>query len=154
MLGGHKVLFLLNAHWAMFWVVFTTTWATMGFYTLILLAGLQSIPAELYEAGAIDGAGAWQSFRYVTLPLLMPTLLVVLVLALIRAVQLFDEVFAFTGGGPGTATTFIVQYIYNTAFATQIRRFGLAAAASVLLGVVLLMLTLVQLWAGRRSDAT
>lgn len=152
-LGGDRVAFLLNANWAMFWVIFISTWAHMGFYTLILLAGLQAIPNELYEAGSIDGAGPWNSFRFITMPLLMPTMLVVLVLALIRAVQVFDEVFAFTGGGPGTATTFLVQYIYNTGFATQIRRFGLAAAASVVLGVGLLILTLVQLRIGRDTDA-
>ncbi len=72
----------------------------MGFYTLILLAGLQSIPAELYDAAAIDGArGFGRTFRDVTLPLLMPTMMVVLVLAVIRAVQTFDEVYVLTGGG-------------------------------------------------------
>lgn len=125
----------------------------MGFYTLILLAGLQAIPKNLYEAGDIDGANAFQAFKNITLPMLMPTLLVVLVLSLIRAVQTFDEVFAFTGGGPGSATTLIVQYIYQTGFADAIRRFGLASAASVVLGVVLLVFTLLQLYLGRRSDA-
>lgn len=152
-LGGERQLFLLNGDWAMFWVIFISVWAHMGFYTLILLAGLQSIPTELYDAGSIDGANTWQSFRNITLPLLMPTMLVVLVLALIRAVQIFDEVFAFTGGGPGTSTLFIIQYIYNTGFSSQIHRFGLAAAASVMLGVVLLIFILVQLRIGRRTDA-
>ncbi len=151
--GGQRQLFLLSANWAMFWVIFISAWAHMGFYTLILLAGLQAIPTELYDAGQIDGAGRWQTFRFVTLPLLMPTMLVVLVLALIRAVQVFDEVFAFTGGGPGTATLFIIQYIYRTGFASQIQRFGLAASASVVLGVALLVLTLIQLRIGRQTDA-
>lgn len=151
-LGGEPIVFFLHADWAVFWVIFISTWAQMGFYMLILLAGLQSIPAELYEAGSIDGTGQLQSFRYITLPLLMPTMLVVTVLAVIRAVQVFDQVWVLTGGGPGTATTYIVQYIYVTGFATQIRQFGLASAASVVLGLALLVLTLIQLRLGQGSD--
>lgn len=151
-LGGNRIPFLLNGTWAMFWIVAVSIWANMGFYTLILLAGLQSIPRDLYDAGAIDGTNSWQGFRHITLPLLMPTMLVVLVLALIRSVQTFDEVYVLTGGGPGTATQLIVQYIYTTGFATQIQQFGLAAAASVVLGITLLIFTLIQLRVGRRSE--
>ena len=147
-----RVLFLLNAQWAMFWVIFVSIWAQMGFYTLILLAGLQSIPGELYEASAMDGANGWQNFRRITLPLLMPTMFVVFVLSLIRAVQVFDQVFVLTGGGPGTSTLFLVQYIYDTGFSNQVQRFGLAAAASVSLGITLLIFTLIQLGFGRSSD--
>lgn len=153
-LGGEKILFLLDPRWAIFWVIFVSIWAQMGFHTLILLAGLQSIPPELYEAGSIDGTGRWQSFRHITLPLWMPTLFVVLVLSLIRSVQVFDQVFVLTGGGPGTATQYIVQYIYDTAFANQIARRGLASAASLVMGGILLVLTLVQLRLGRTSEAT
>lgn len=152
-LGLERVLFLLNADWAMAWVIFVTIWANMGFHTLILLAGLQSIPAELYEAAQIDGSGPVQSFRHITLPLLMPNVMVVLVLALIRAVQQFDLVYVLTGGGPGSATLLMVQYIYEVGFASQIQRFGLAAAASVTLGVVLLIATLIQLRVGRGSES-
>ncbi len=152
--GGERIPFLLDPQWAMFWVIFISIWAQMGFYTLILLAGLQSIPGDLYEAGSIDGTSNWQSFRYITMPLLMPTMFVVLVLSLIRAVQMFDEVFVLTGGGPGTSTQLMVQYIYNTGFSNQIQRFGLASAASVVMGVVLLVFTLIQLYIGRRSEAT
>lgn len=147
------IVFFLNANWAVFWVIFISTWAQMGFYMLILLAGLQSIPAELYEASSMDGTSHWQSFRYITLPLLMPTMLVVTVLAVIRAVQVFDQVWVLTGGGPGTATTYIVQYIYETGFANQIQQFGLASAASVVLGLALLVFTLVQLRIGQNSDS-
>lgn len=152
-LGGQPELFLLNSSWAMFWAIFVSIWAHMGFYTLILLAGLQSIPKELYDAASIDGADRLQSLRSLTLPLLMPTLLVVLVLALIRGVQTFDEVFVLTGGGPGTSTLFIIQYIYNTGFSSQVQRFGLAAAASVLVGAALLVFTLFQLRLGRSRPA-
>jgi alpha-1,4-digalacturonate transport system permease protein len=149
--GGAGVQWLNDPHWAFFWSVFVSIWAHMGFYTLILLAGLQAIPAELYEAAELDGATPWRRFARITLPLLMPNLLVVLVLALIRAVQVFDEIFVLTGGGPGSATMFIVQFIYQTAFAESIRLYGLAAAASLVLALALLALTLLQLRISRRA---
>jgi alpha-1,4-digalacturonate transport system permease protein len=99
----------------------------------------------------MDAARPWRVLRRVTLPLLVPSLLVVLVLALIRAVQIFDEVYVLTGGGPGSATTYLVQFIYSTGFAQQVRRFGLASAASLLLAAVLMALTLLQLALMRRS---
>jgi len=143
-LGGDKVPFLVDAQWARFWVIIISVWAYMGFYTLILLAGLQAIPADLYEAASIDGANSLNAFFRITLPLLMPSMVVVLVLSLIRAVQIFDVVFAFTGGGPGTATMYLVQYIYSKGFASPSRQFGLAAAASLLMAGVLIILTLIQ----------
>ncbi len=150
--GGESKRWLLDTGWAMFWVVFVSIWALMGFYTLILLAGLQSIPPELYEASSIDGANRWQDFRFVTMPLLMPTMFVVLVLSLIRAVQMFDHIYVLTGGGPGTRTQLMVQYIYTTGFSNQIQLFGLSAAASMVLGVSLLILTLLQLRLGNQSS--
>ena len=114
--------------------------------------GLQSIPPELYEASSIDGANTWQDFRFVTLPLLMPTMFVVLVLSLIRAVQMFDQIYVLTGGGPGTRTQLMVQYIYTTGFSNQIQLFGLSAAASMVLGLSLLILTLLQLRLGNQSS--
>ena len=150
--GGTGVMWLNEASWAFFWSVFVSIWAHMGFYTLILLAGLQAIPADLYEAAEMDSASPWRRFYRITFPLLMPNLLVVLVLALIRAVQIFDEIFVLTGGGPGSATTFIVQFIYQTAFAESIRLYGLAAAASLVLACALLVLTLLQLRISRRAS--
>ena len=144
-MGLDKILFFVSPNWAMFWAIFVSIWAHMGFYTLILLAGLQAIQPDLYEAAEMDGTSRERVFWRITLPLLWPNMLVVIVLALIRGVQIFDEVFVLTGGGPGTATQFIVQYIYNTGFTNQIKNFGLAAAASVVLGVVLFALTLTQL---------
>lgn len=150
-MGFESYNWLLDIHWAFGWSVFLSIWAHMGFYTLILLAGLQAIPRDVYEAAMMDRASAWRVFRRITLPLLMPTMLVVLVLALIKGVQTFDEVYAFTGGGPGSATTLIIQYIYNTGFAGAPRLFGLAAAASILLALVLVALTALQLWVTRRN---
>src|SRR5690242_7810701 len=149
--GTSPVGWLTDAGWAFFWCVFVSIWAHMGFYTLILLAGLQAIPSDLYEAAEMDSASPWRRFSRITLPLLMPTLIVVLVLGLIRAVQVFDEVFVLTGGGPGSATMFIVQFIYQTGFAESIRLYGLAAAASLVLALTLLVLTVAQLRLTRRS---
>ena len=151
--GSTPVGWLTDARWAFFWTVFVSIWAHMGFYTLILLAGLQAIPKDMFEAAEMDAASPWRTLRRITLPLLMPNLIVVLVLAMIRAVQIFDEVFVLTGGGPGSATTFIVQFIYQTGFAEQIHLYGLAAAASLVLAVGLMLLTFFQLRLTRAGDA-
>ena len=145
------VNWLVEADWAFFWIVFVSIWAHMGFYTLILLAGLQAIPSDVYEAAEMDGASKWRVFSRITMPLLMPTMVVVIVLSLIRAVQAFDEIFVLTGGGPGSATLLLLQYIYETGFAFRPQLFGLAAAASLLMAAVLLVLTLLQLAATRRQ---
>ena len=147
--GLPVVNWLVEADWAFFWVIFVSIWAHMGFYTLILLAGLQAIPSDVYEAAEMDGASKWRTFSRITMPLLMPTMVVVLVLSLIRAVQAFDEIFVLTGGGPGSATLLILQFIYETGFAFQPRLYGLAAAASILMAAVLMVLTLIQLRATR-----
>jgi alpha-1,4-digalacturonate transport system permease protein len=151
-IGMDKILFFVSPEWAMFWAVFVSIWAHMGFYTLILLAGLQAIQPDLYEAAEMDGTSKERVFWCITLPLLWPNLLVVVVLALIKGVQVFDEVFVLTGGGPGTATQFIVQYIYNTGFTEQVQNFGLASAASIVLGVILFVLTMLQLAVTRARD--
>ncbi|NYS24295.1 sugar ABC transporter permease [Rhodobacteraceae bacterium 2376] len=148
--GFGTVNWLLEANWAFFWIVFVSIWANMGFYVLILLAGLQSIPGDVYEAAEMDGTPRWRQLLRITLPLLMPTMLVVLVLSLIRAVQAFDEIYVLTGGGPGSATTLLIQYIYDVGFATRPRVYGLAAAASLMMAGVLFVLTMAQLAATRK----
>lgn len=156
-LGVAPTIWLAERDWAMFWAIFVSVWAHLGFYTLILLAGLQAIPRDLYEAAEMDGTGRWRTFVRITLPLLWPNLLVVIVLGLIRAVQVFDEIYVLTGGGPGTSTMFITQFIYETGFANQLRNLGLASAASLLMGLVLVVLTLAQIlasgWRERRQAA-
>ncbi|MFD2261876.1 carbohydrate ABC transporter permease [Lacibacterium aquatile] len=151
-LGFERVIWLADRQWAMVWAIFVSVWAHLGFYALILLAGLQAIPADLYEAAEMDGTSKFRAFRRITLPLLWPNMLVVIVLALIKAVQVFDEVYILTGGGPGTSTQFLVQYIYETGFASQIRNMGLASAASLVMGGVLVVLTMVQLGLSARKE--
>lgn len=151
-MGAPPEQFMLDVGWSQFWVVAVSVWFHMGFYTLILLAGLQAIPKDLYEAAAIDHTPRWRVLTHITLPLLLPNMMVVLVLLMIRSVQIFDEAWVLTnGGGPGTANTFLVQFIYQSAFGSDLHLFGLASAASILMGIVLLILTAIQLWLGRNK---
>lgn len=152
-LGLDPEVWLNDRGYAFVATIGVSVWAHMGFYTLILLAGLQAIPRDLYEAAEMDGTPPARVFWRITLPLLGPNLAVVLVLALIRGVQIFDEVYVLTGGGPGTSTLYLTQYIYEVGFASILRNPGLAAAASILMGLVLVVLTLIQLWLSRRSEA-
>jgi alpha-1,4-digalacturonate transport system permease protein len=132
--------------------VFVGVWTHVGFYTLIVMAGLQGIDQSYYEAARMDGASAWQRFRHVTWPLLRPTTLVVVVLALIAGFQAFDFIYTLTGGGPLGATTLMVQYIYDHAFRTPIQ-YGLAAAGSVVLFCTIFALTLLNFLYGRRKES-
>ena len=150
--GLDPVNWLVERNWAFAAAIGVTIWAHLGFYALILLAGLQAIPKDLYEAAEMDGTSPARVFWRITLPLLMTNLLVVIVLSLIRAVQVFDEAYVLTGGGPGTATLFLTQYIYEVGFASLLKNLGLASAASILMGGVLIVLTLVQLLLARRNE--
>ncbi|APV52251.1 sugar ABC transporter permease [Betaproteobacteria bacterium GR16-43] len=150
--GLDRLSWLSDPARAFKWSIFVTVWAHMGFYTIILLAGLQSIPADIYEAAKMDRASPWRVFSRITLPLLKPVLLVVFILCTIRSVQTFDEIYVLTGGGPGTATKMIVHYIYETGFAVMPRNYGLAAAASLMLGVVLFLFTALQMKLSRKGQ--
>ena len=141
-----------NTGWPFFWLVFVFCWSHMGFYMLILLAGLQAIPRDLYEAARMDATKPTRAFRHITLPLIMPTLTVVIVLSLIRSFQIFDEVYLLTGGGPGRETYMIVQNIYEVAFIDSQPDYGQAAAGSVLMAVIIAIFTFFQLWLTRRQS--
>jgi alpha-1,4-digalacturonate transport system permease protein len=149
---GIDVGWLVNGPLALGVTIFVAVWMHVGFYTLILTAGLQGIDGSYYEAARMDGASAWQRFRHVTMPLLRPTTLVVVILAMITGFQAFDFVYTLTGGGPLGATTFMVQYIYEHAFRSPIQ-YGLASAGSVVLFCTIFALTLVNFWYGRRKES-
>ena len=138
--------------WPFFWLVFVFCWSHMGFYMLILLAGLQAIPKDLYDAAKMDATRPFRAFWRITLPLVMPTLTVVIVLSLIRSFQIFDEVYLLTGGGPGRETFMVVQNIYEIAFTNNVPDYGEAAAGSVIMAVVLAVFTFTQLWITRRQS--
>ncbi|KQV24177.1 MULTISPECIES: carbohydrate ABC transporter permease [unclassified Kitasatospora] len=118
------------------------TWHYTGYNAVILLARLQTIPTELYDAAAVDGAGAWRAFRHVTLPGLRPALLLTTVLSTIGTLQLFDEPYVLTGGGPDNATLTIGMYLYQNAF--KYFDFGYASAIAYALALLIGALGLLQ----------
>ncbi len=128
---------------AMWGIVLTSLWWVTGYYLVIYLAGLQEIPRHLYEAAAIDGAGAWRSFLSITLPLLRPVFLFVFVIHIIGSFQIFGQVFVMTRGGPGDATRTVVQHLYETAF-QSLFAFGSASAMAWVLFAVILVFSLLQ----------
>jgi multiple sugar transport system permease protein len=133
---------LADTRTAMPAVIIMSIWKGLGYNMVIFLAGLQGIPQELYEAAAIDGAGAWARFRYVTLPLVSPTTFFVVVLSTIAAFQVFDQTYVMTGGGPAYSTTTLALFIYQNAF--QWFHMGYAAALSYVLFAAVAVVTLVQ----------
>ena len=127
--------------WAMPSVIIYSLWQSAGFTTVLLLAGLTTIPHELEEAAAVDGAGRWAVTRLVTLPLLTPTIFFVLVVSTIESLKVFSQIYALTGGGPGGATTTVGFYLYQD---IQYFHFDYASAVAVVMFGLVLVLTLVQ----------
>ncbi|HEY3110888.1 MAG TPA: sugar ABC transporter permease [Chloroflexota bacterium] len=123
-------------------IMWMTLWKGLGFYTVVYLAGLQTIPAALYEAGMIDGAGKWQLFWNITLPLLRPTSLFALVIGIIGSFEVFIPVYLMTGGGPGYASMVLVMAIYRAAFSNN--QMGYASAIAVALFFMILSVSLLQ----------
>jgi ABC-type sugar transport system permease subunit len=121
-------------------VILADTWKETPFVALLLLAGLQGIDPTLYEAARIDGASAWRQFRFVTLPLLMPAILVALIFRTMNAFRVFDLIYVLTGGGPGTATEPIALYTFNSLMHNL--RFGYGSTLSVLVFLVTFALAL------------
>jgi multiple sugar transport system permease protein len=133
----------LDPHWAMPSIILASAWKDIGFTMVIFLAGLQAIPEEYYEAASLDGAGRWSRFRNITFPLLSPASFFVVVISLINNVQVFDQVWVMTQGGPAGSTSVVVQQIVQNAF--SFGRMGYAAAMSWVLFGVILIITVVQL---------
>jgi multiple sugar transport system permease protein len=128
--------------WAMPSIILASSWKDLGFVMVILLAGLQSINADYYDAAKVDGAGWWRRLFSITMPLLSPSTFFVIVISLINGFQVFDQVYAMTGGGPNGASQVVVQQIYDLTFRYQ--RAGEASALSWMLFIVILAITLVQ----------
>ena len=149
--GVGPIDWLGNPHWAMPAIILVAVWKNFGYNMLIFIAGLQSIPQELYEAAHLDGAGAWQRFRHVTLPMLAPTLVFVSVITMIGYFQLFAEPYVMTRGGPLRSTTSVVLLMYEEGFRWW--RMGYAASLAFVLFAVVLAATLVQLRLQREPAA-
>jgi multiple sugar transport system permease protein len=138
---------LTDPAWAKPALVLMSLWSVGGMM-LIFLAGLQNIPRQLYEAAAIDGAGALRQFRHVTLPVLSPVVFFNTIMATIGSLQVFSAAFVLTGGGPSNSTLFYVYYLFNRAFVYF--NMGYASAMAWLLFLIALALTLLQMWAGKK----
>jgi multiple sugar transport system permease protein len=148
--GVHGPNWLDSTVWAMPSLIVMATWRNMGFLMVIFLAGLQAIPAEVYEAADVDGAGAWAKFRYVTLPMLRPTLLFGAVITGIGYLQFFEEPFVMTQGKPLNRTLSVSYDIYNQ---FGFGNYSYASAMSYVLFVAIVGLTLIQFrLLGRRAD--
>jgi len=151
-LGGGSPGWLVEPKLGMIAVIFVGVWVHIGFYSIILLAGLQGIDRSLLEAAAMDGATRTQIIRTIILPLLKPTTLVILILATIHGFQSFDFIYTLTGGGPLGATTLIVQYIYDRAFQSPIQ-YGLGSAAGVILFMIIFAFTALNFLLGKKREA-
>ena len=130
-------------------VIATANWTYFGFAMVIFLAGLQAIDRQLYEAAALDGAGAWRQFRHITIPGLRNQITLLLVISFINTLRTFDLIYVMTNGGPGQKTEVVAYYIYSLAFIT--RQVGYGAAVATILTLMILAVTAVFLWARERD---
>lgn len=149
-ISGSTIKFLTNATWAMAVVIFVTVWSMAGYYMVMFIAGLNNIDVTYYEAADIDGATKFQKFRYITMPLLKPTTLLVIILSMTTILKTYPLVYSLTGGGPARATKFIVQKIFETGFDENLM--GYACAMTVVLFVIISALTLIQFRVNRGGE--
>jgi lactose/L-arabinose transport system permease protein len=150
LVGIDAVPWLTNGFWAKVSIIAAITWRWTGYNMVIMLAGLQGISKDLYEAAAVDGAGRWRQFVSITIPQLRPIILFCLVLSTIGTLQLFDEPFILTGGGPNNATLTITMYLYQNGF--QFFDFGYASAIAYVLVLIIAVLSFVQIKLGGERD--
>jgi multiple sugar transport system permease protein len=140
--GIPRIPWLSSTRWAMPSVIVMSIWKSLGYDMVVFLAGLQSIPPELYEAGKIDGAASWRLFRHITIPMLSPITFFLLMLSVINSFQVFAQTYVMTQGGPLWSTLTLVYYIFQWAF--QRFSMGYASALAWVLFLIILALTLIQ----------
>jgi multiple sugar transport system permease protein len=141
LMGGPRIAWLGNPDIVIPALAITTVWWTFGFPMLVFLAGLENIPETLYEAAKIDGASSWQSFRYITIPLIMPTMLFITVTQFIAHMQVFAQPYIISLGGPGNGSRTAVMYLYETAW--KYFRFGYASTIAVVLAAIMIVVTVI-----------
>lgn len=142
LVGFPSVPWLIDASWAMPSIAIMATWKNVGIYVVLFLVGLQNIPGELYEAASLDGASKSKQFWHITLPMLNPTVVVIIVLSTIGGFSLFIEPYVLTGGGPMQSTLSGMLYIYNQAF--YFNHMGYAATLGFVFALVILVVVLIQ----------
>jgi multiple sugar transport system permease protein len=149
--GITPIDWLGDPQWAMPAIVLLSVWKNFGYNMVILLAGLQAIPEDLYEAARLDGARRWALFRHITLPCLAPLLLVVGILTMAGHFQLFAEPYVMTQGGPAQRTVTVLYLMYEEGFKWW--SLGSASAVAFVLFVIMFAITMLQLWASKRAEA-
>ena len=150
--GFKSIVFFDNPLLAMPTIMLMAIWASVGVYMVIFLAGLQNIPSTLYEAARIDGANKFHQFKYITVPMLKPTIFFNLVVSVIGTMQIFDQAYIVSGGGGGpmNSTLTIVLYLYQTGFKNF--QMGYASALAFILFIIILTLTIIQKLIFRESE--
>ena len=151
--------------WAQLWladkslvmpaIIVMSAWQGLGFYMVIFFAAMQAIPEELYEAASIDGAGVWQRFRNVTVPMLRSTFIVVIVLNTINGIKVFDQVWVLTAGGPNHASETLGTYLYRTAFGamgSSNPQLGYATSIAMIILVISLIFSVIQIRVGQANE--
>ncbi|MEV6945667.1 sugar ABC transporter permease [Streptomyces sp. NPDC051172] len=152
-LGVNPVGWLTSPDWALASVIVANIWIGIPFNLVILYSGLQNIPAELYEAAALDGASAWQQFRRITFPLLRPVSAITLLLGLVYTLKVFDLIWIMTKGGPGDASSTLATWSYQLGFGTLLPKFGPGAAVGNILILIALVFGLLYIRVQRRQEA-
>jgi len=148
LMHGPRISWLGNPSLVLPALSITTVWWTLGFPMLVFIAGLQNIPETLYEAAKIDGANPRQSFFYITIPLIMPTMLFITVTQFIAHMQVFAQPYIITAGGPGNYSRTVVMYLYETAW--RYFRFGYASTISVVLAAIMIVVTIILFYVMRK----
>ncbi|MGB3298552.1 MAG: sugar ABC transporter permease [Phormidesmis sp.] len=146
-----SVPWLTSPDWALFSVMAVTVWKGLGYYMVIYLAGLQGLPADLYEAAAIDGSDGWRKHWDITLPLMKPYIFLVAVISAIAATKVFEEVFVMTQGGPRNASKTVVYYVYSSAFKDL--DMGYACTIGLALFLIILALSFIRLLLSNPAEA-
>ncbi|MFF7159756.1 ABC transporter permease subunit [Streptomyces sp. NPDC008139] len=152
-IGMGKVDWLTSPSWALTSVIIANVWIGIPFNLVILHSGLQNIPAELYEAAALDGAGGWQQFRRITFPLLRPVSAITVLLGLIYTLKVFDLIWIMTKGGPGDSSSTLATWSYRLGFGSLLPEFGPGAAVGNILILIALAFGLLYIRAQRRQVA-
>ncbi|MFC5648679.1 carbohydrate ABC transporter permease [Paenibacillus solisilvae] len=148
LLGGPQIPWLTQPGWAMVALIIVKVWKVVGYYTVLLIAGIQNIPEDLYEAARVDGAGERHIFFRITLPLLSPYILFIIIVAVIASFQDFDMVLTMTSGGPADSTNMLIYYLYQFGF--EFFEVGYASSVSVFLFIILFVITWLQMYVSKK----
>lgn len=150
-LEGLQKVWLANPTWSIWAILITVVWQQTGFVMVIFLAGLASVPVEVEEAAALDGAGIWGRFWHVTVPAIRPSIAIATTLGIIQGLRIFDQILALTGGGPAGSTETLATEVYKQAF--SLGQFGFGSALALVLTVIILAFAILQQYVTRDRDA-